>query len=152
MITKRALINNYREWSAADLYIIGFVFKHMIYAIAVPEIMPRFLTKEPASRNCGENLRLRVRNKLKLQLLRKGAVCLGPDTLLISEKYNKGEMFEKLITEYFGQKWEKDCVPFWEQGDIRYLNMEIQIKLDGATLMNTKQLAKLKKRKKLKIA
>ena len=54
-------------------------------------------------------------------------------------------MFKKAITEYFGQEWKKDTVPFWIQGDIRVNNTEIQIKFDGATLLNTKQIAKFKK-------
>jgi hypothetical protein len=66
----------------------------------------------------------------------------------VSDKYNRGEIFEKLITEYFGQEWEKDTVPFWEQGDIRLNGKEVQIKLDTATLTSTKQIARLKKMKK----
>jgi hypothetical protein len=66
----------------------------------------------------------------------------------VSDKYNRGEIFEKLITEYFGQEWKKDTVPFWEQGDIRLNGKEVQIKLDTATLTSTKQIARLKKMKK----
>ena len=40
--------------------------------------------------------------------------------------------------------WEKDNVPFWVQGDIEVNGKQIQIKLDSATLMNTKQIAKLR--------
>ena len=112
--------------------------------IEVAEIMPRFLSVEEASRNQGENLRLRLRKKYKEQLLRKGALCIGSADDLTAEKYNKGEIFEKLVTEYFGQAWEKDNIPFWVQGDINVDGKEIQIKLDSATLMNTKQIAKLR--------
>jgi hypothetical protein len=69
---------------------------------------------------------------------------LGSADCLTAEKYNKGEIFEKLVTEYFGQAWKKDTIPFWIQGDINVNGKEIQIKLDSATLMNTKQIARLK--------
>ena len=75
----------------------------------------------------------------------KNPICLGNASLLVTEKYNKGEIFEKLVTEYFGQTWEKDTIPFWVQGDINVNGRELQIKLDAATLMNTKQIEKFKK-------
>lgn len=145
-MTKRTLINHYRKHSAADSYILGFVYGGKLWMTETEEIMPRFLTVEPASRNQGENLRLRIRKSLKEQLMRKSPVCLGEASQLETEKYNKGEIFEKLVTEYFGQEWKKDTIPFWVQGDINIDGREVQIKLDSATLMNTKQVAKLKKR------
>ena len=145
MTTKRTMINYYREYSAADSYILGFQFDKMIYMVKVNEIMPRMLTVEQASRNQGENLRLRLRLKYKKQLMKKNPVCLGSADLLTVEKYNKGENFEKVVTEHYGQTWIKDCVPFWVQGDIEVNGEQIQIKFDGATLMNTKQIARFKK-------
>ena len=144
-MNKRAFINTYRNYSAADSYILGFTYAHNLYMIEVAEIMPRFLSVEEASRNQGENLRLRLKKKYKEQLLKKGAIMLGSADCLVAEKYNKGEIFEKLVTEYFGQTWSKDTVPFWVQGDICVDGKEIQIKLDSATLMNTKQVTKLKR-------
>ena len=144
MTTKRTMIRNYREYSAADSYILGFVQNKMLYMVEVSEIMPRFLSVEQASRNQGENLRLRIKKNLKAQLMKKNPICLGPASQLVAEKYNKGEIFEKLVTEFFGQVWEKDNVPFWVQGDIEVNGRQIQIKLDSATLMNTKQIAKLR--------
>jgi len=144
-MTKRTMINNYRKYSAADSYIVGFISDKMLYFINLAEIAPRFLNVEQASRNQGENLRLRLKKAHKAQLMKKDPICLGSADMLVSDKYNKGEIFEKLVTEYYGQKWEKDTVPFWVQGDINLKGSEVQIKLDSATLMNTKQIAKLKK-------
>ena len=139
---KATMIKHYRSHSAADEYIIGFTNDKMLYFVRLPEILPRWLNVEEASRNQGQNLRLRIRKKDKTTLLNKGAICLGPSSLLKQDKYNKGEIFEKLVTEYYGQEWSKDTVPFWVQGDIKINNIEIQIKLDTATLMNTKQIEK----------
>jgi len=142
---KETMIKNYRKNSAADEYIIGFVYASMLYFVKVNEIMPRFLSVEQASRNQGENLRLRIKKAYKEQLMKKNPICLGSADKLVADKYNKGEIFEKLVTEYYGQVWEKDTIPFWVQGDININGKEVQIKLDSATLMNTKQIEKLKK-------
>lgn len=143
-MTKATMIKNYRKLSAADSYILGFIFNKMLYFVEVAEIMPRFLTVEEASRNQGENLRLRIRKAYKESLMKKNPICLGSADLLNQEKYNKGEIFEKLVTEYFGQTWVKDTIPFWVQGDINVEGREVQIKLDSATLMNTKQIKKFR--------
>ena len=144
-MTKQTMIRNYRKYSAADSYIVGFTFDKMLYFVEMAEIAPRFLNVEEASRNQGENLRLRIKKNYKQQLMKKNPVCLGPADCLTADKYNKGEIFEKLVTEYFGQTWEKDTIPFWVQGDINLDGREVQIKLDSATLMNTKQIKKLQK-------
>ena len=143
-MTKANMIKTYRQFSAADNYILGFVYEKMLYMVRVAEIMPRYLNVEEASRNQGENLRLRLKKAHKAQLMKKAPICLGSADCLNDSKYNKGEIFEKLVTEYYGQKWEKDTIPFWVQGDINLNGEEVQIKLDSATLMNTKQIAKLK--------
>lgn len=145
MTTKRTMIKHYRTHSAADSYILGFVENKNLYMVEVAEIMPRFLSVEQASRNQGENLRLRIKKNLKKQLMKRNPICLGSADLLNADKYNKGEIFEKLVTEFFGQTWVKDTVPFWVQGDIEVDGRQIQIKLDSATLMNTKQIAKFKR-------
>ena len=144
-MTKATMIKNYRKFSAADSYIIGFIFDKMLYFVEMEEIMPRYLNVEEASRNQGDNLRLRLKKAHKASLMKKSPICLGSADLLTESKYNKGEIFEKLVTEYYGQTWEKDTVPFWVQGDINLGGKEVQIKFDSATLMNTKQIKKLQK-------
>lgn len=144
-MTKRTMINNYRKYSAADAYIIGFVANKMLYFVEMAEVAPRFLNVEVASRNQGENLRLRLKKNHKATLMKKNPICLGSAEMLNDEKYNKGEIFEKAVTEYYRQEWEKDTIPFWVQGDINLNGKEVQIKLDSATFVNTKQIAKLKK-------
>ena len=133
----------YENASAADKYIIGFVYRHQLYFTMVDDIDLEWLAIEKASRNQGENLRLRIRKSAKDALMATNPICLGSEDRLTADKYNKGENFEKIITEYFGQVWEKDTVPFWVQGDICLNGVEVQIKLDSATLMNTKQIDRL---------
>ena len=143
-MTKQTMIRNYRKYSVADSYIIGFVANGMVYFTEVKEIAPRFLNVEQASRGQGFNLRLRMKAEYRNRLAKK-SICLGSKDILTESKYNKGEIFEKYITEYFGQTWEKDTVPFYTDGDITIDGRKVQIKLDSATLCNTKQIAKLKR-------
>lgn len=145
-MNKNTMIRNYRKFSVADSYILGFIYNKMLYMLEVAEIAPRFLNVEEASRNQGENLRLRLKKAHKASLMKKQPICLGSADCLVADKYNKGEIFEKLVTEYFGQEWKKDTVPFYVDGDLNVNGKKIQIKLDSATLMNTKQLKKLSKK------
>lgn len=142
---KKTMMKWYRDKSAADSYILGFTYDKNIYMVNVAEIMPRYLSAEEASRNQGDNLRLRIKKAYKAQLMKKNPVCLGSECQLVNDKYNKGEIFEKLVTEYYGQTWEKDTIPFWVQGDININGREVQIKFDGATLLTAKQIKKFKK-------
>lgn len=146
-MTKTTMIKYYRKASVAEKYIIGFSYKHEIYMTEVEEIMPRFLTVEKASGNRGKSLRLRLRKAHKEHFLRnKTCVALGSDEQLKDKTYNKGEIFEKLVTEHYGQKWKKDTVPFWVCGDIQLDGIEIQIKFDSASLLNTSQIEKVLKK------
>lgn len=143
-MVKRTMMKWYEKFSAADGYIIGFVMDKMLYMVEMERIAPRFLNVEEASRNQGDNLRLRLK-KAQKQSLAKKAICLGSADVLTADKYNKGELFEKVVTEYYGQEWEKDTIPFYMQGDINVNGRELQIKLDSATLANSKMLEKLKR-------
>ena len=143
-MTKRTMMKWYEIFSAADAYIVGFVLDGALYMVEMARIAPRFLNVEEASRNQGTNLRLRLKRAQK-EALAKKAICLGDADVLTTGKYNKGENFEKVVTEYFGQEWVKDTVPFYVQGDIYLDGKEVQIKLDTATLANEKMLNKLKR-------
>lgn len=145
-MTKETMIKFYRKHSAADSYIVGFVYNHGLYFITMDEIKPRFLSVEHASRNQGENLRLRLKKAHRESLMKKSPVYLGSADYLDNDNYNKGEIFEKLVTEYYGQTWKKDTVPFYVAGDINIDGQKVQIKLDSATLMNTAHVKKLQKR------
>ena len=143
-MTKKTMMKWYEIFSAADAYIVGFVLDGALYMVEMARIAPRFLNVEEASRNQGTNLRLRLKRAQK-EALAKKAICLGDADVLTAGKYNKGENFEKVVTEYFGQEWVKDTVPFYVQGDICLDGKEVQIKLDTATLANEKMLNKLKR-------
>ena len=48
-----------------------------------------------------------------------------------------------MVTEFYGQTWEKDNVPFTEDGDITVDGIAYQIKFEKATFTNEKTLARM---------
>lgn len=145
----KALIADYSRFSASHNYIVGFVYKKVVYAVkATPEILPYILTIDKASRGGGYSLRFCPTNEQKILLLGMGAKVICSEEffneLVKASKYNKGEIFEKLITERFGQVWKKDNVKWWMDGDITINGTKYQIKFQKATFTNEKQLEGLR--------
>ncbi|MCD8201876.1 MAG: hypothetical protein LUD47_07420 [Clostridia bacterium] len=135
-MTANTMIRNYRAYSAADRYIIGYLDNHNVYMVETDKIMPRFLHMEKASQKNGGgySLRLRITKDRKQELKNQNPVCLGSEMILKSTLYNRGEMFEKAVTEYLGQTWTKDNKPFYKGGDIETKDHSYQVKFDGATV------------------
>lgn len=149
-MTKETMIRNYRKFSAADSYILGFIYKHEVYMIEVKKIMPRYMRVEHESSKRGgcAKLQLRLPQKYQKQLMKKGAVCLGNEEIL-NGKYNKGVEFERLISEMNGQAFRgKDNIPFYIEGDLQINDKQVQIKFNGAQIVVERTLNKLKKMQK----
>lgn len=147
-MNKATMIRNYRKFSASDAYALGFVYKHELFVAMVDEIAPRFMKVERESSKKGgrQKLQLRLNNKNKEYLIRKGAEYLGSETLLIGE-YNKGVEFERLIYTVNGQEYRgKDNVGFWVAGDIEINGKQVQVKLEGAQIVVESTLENLKKK------
>lgn len=143
-----AMIEKYDEKSFTHNYIFGIVVSGIVYAIkATSEILPFILTLDSASRGNGYSLRFKPTNGQKEILLAKGAKALCSarffDAEVAASKYNRGEIFEKMVTESFGQEWKKDNVPFTDDGDITVDGIAYQIKYEKATFTTEKQLARL---------
>ena len=147
-MTKQTMIKNYRKFSASDAYALGFIYKHDLYMAMVDEIAPRFMKVERESSKKGgkQKLQLRLNNSHMESLIRKGAVCLGSEEMLIGE-YNKGVEFERLVYEINNQTYRgKDNVGFWVAGDIEIDGKQVQVKLNGAQIVVENTLENLKKR------
>lgn len=147
-MTKETMIKNYRKFSAADAYILGFIYKHDVYMIEVAEIMPRYMRVEHESSKRGgcAKLQLRLPQNYQKQLLKKGAICLGNESILQGDYNNKGVEFERIISELNNIPFRgKDNVPFYKAGDIFVNGKEIQIKFNGAQIVVEKTLERLKK-------
>ena len=61
-----------------------------------------------------------------------------------NSKYNKGEIFERLVTEWYGQEWEKDNVPFTDDGDLTVDGIAYQIKYEQATFITEAQMMRMR--------
>ena len=147
-MTKQTMIKNYRKFSAADSYILGFEYKHNIYAIEIGEIPPRYMTVEHESSKKGGSakLQLRLKKAYKEQLLRKGATLIGNEDILKGE-YNKGVEFERIISEMNGQAFRgKENVGFWVEGDLEIDGRQVQIKFNVAQIVVETTLKILQKR------
>lgn len=144
----KSMIDRYNEVSYTHNYIYGFYFQNMVYMVeAKSDIMPYILKLDKASRGAGYSLRFCPTVAQKTFLMAKGAVLLCSkdffDATVKTSKYNKGEVFEKMVTEFFGQEWVKDTVPFTEDGDITVDGIAYQVKFEKATFTNEKTLARL---------
>lgn len=142
------LINGYNTLSFTHNYIFGFEYKGVVYATTVTaEVLPYILKLDKASRGAGYALRFCPTAEQKIFLLSKGAevICSSEyfKTVAASSIYNNGEVFEKLVTEKFGQVWEKDNLPYTEGGDIEVDGVAYQIKFQKATFTNEKSLARM---------
>lgn len=143
-----SIINRYNKKSYTHNYIYGFVFQNLVYMVITDaSVMSYVLKLDKASRGAGYALRFCPRNDQKAFLLSKGAQVLCSkeyfETAVKESKYNKGEIFEKLVTKFFGQEWEKDNVPFTEAGDLTVNGTAYQIKFEKATFTNEKTLARI---------
>ena len=143
------MINRYNEVAFTHNYIWGFTYKHNVYmAITTSEVMPLVCKLDKASRGAGYALRFCPTTDQKLVLMPSATLLCSEkffNEQVAESKYNNGEIFEKMVTEYFGQVWLKDNVPFTEAGDIKTDGVAYQIKYQKATFCNEKSLANLRK-------
>ena len=145
----KTMIDRYNNAAYTHHYIWGFKFHGVIYmAHTDADMMPYICKLDKASRGAGMALRFCPKTEQKIALLPYAtALCSAEyfEDVKASDKYNYGEVFEKLVTEYYGQTWVKDNVPFTQDGDITVDGVAYQIKFDRATFCNEKSLANLTK-------
>lgn len=145
---KNLMIEFYNTNAFTHNYIFGFRMAGNIWYVTVTaEILPELLKLDKASRGAGYALRFKPNKAQKILLMSYGAKVLCSelffDELAENSKYNKGEIFEKLVTEMNGQTWEKDNVPFTDDGDLTVDGIAYQIKFEKASFINEKQMHKM---------
>lgn len=148
---KKTMIDFYNERSYTHRYIFGVSYKGTVYAVrAESDVLPYQLTLDDASRGAGSALKFRPNNDQRIALIALGAevVCSTAELehLFKVSKYNRGEIFEKLVTEMYGQTWKKDNVPFYKAGDIVIDGVSYQIKYERATFLTEKQMLDMRAR------
>ena len=145
----RKMVNDYNALAYTHKYIFGYTHKGIVYAVHTDsEVLPYVCTLDRASRGAGYSLRFKPNKAQKetLASLQPAVLCSAEyfNAELSATKYNAGELFEKLVTESYGQTWVKDNVPFTAGGDIEVDGVAYQIKYEKATFTNEKTLARLK--------
>ncbi len=147
-MTRKEMIDRYNALAVATAYIIGFVMNGSLYYTMSAHIADEFLKLDRMSSKRGgwAKIRVKLSSADRKALVETGkAILLGSiDLLNTADKYNKGERFERVITETLtGETWVKDSVPFNVAGDITLNGQEVQIKFDGAELTNEKTLMRI---------
>ena len=148
-VIKKMLQDGYNAVAFTDKYIMGFIVNHVVYfTVCTRELVDRVTCLDRASRGAGFALRFKPNKEQKMLLMASKAEALCSEKffndMVADSCYNRGEIFEKLITEFFGQAWKKDTIPFTEAGDIEINNIAYQIKFEKATFTNEKSLASLR--------
>jgi hypothetical protein len=147
-MTREEMISRYNALAAATAYIVGFVLNGLLYYTMSAHIADNFLKFDRMSSKRGGWAKIRVKLSAmdrKTLVARGQAILLGSADLLdTADKYNKGERFERIITETLtGEQWVKDSIPFNVAGDITLNGQEVQIKFDGAELTNERTLMRM---------
>lgn len=147
-MTRKEMIDRYNALAVATAYIIGFVMNGSLYYTMSAHIADEFLKLDRMSSKRGgwAKIRVKLSSADRKALVETGkAILLGSvDLLNTADKYNKGERFERVITETLtGETWVKDSVPFNVAGDITLDGQEVQIKFDGAELTNERTLMRM---------
>ena len=145
----KSMIDRYNSVAFTHEYIWGYEYKGNIYmAITSADYMPIVCKLDKASRGAGYSLRFCPNAQQKIALMTSATLLCSKkyfDSEVENSIYNRGEIFVKMVTEYFGQVWEKDNVPFTDDGDITVNGIAYQIKFQKATFCNEKSIANLTK-------
>jgi hypothetical protein len=146
-MTMTEMMNRYEALSAAHTYALGFAHAGCLYAVKLSFAeLSRFFKLDRASSKRGGFAKIRIKLTAadRAELSAKAELIGNEDLLTKDAKHNKGENFERELTErWTAETWVKDSVPFYVAGDIRVNGVEIQVKLDGAELTNEKILSRI---------
>lgn len=142
------MISAYNRLAYTHNYIFGYADNGKIkFVITDSKILPKICILDKASRGQGNSLRYKPNKAQKalLNMLNPIEICEQAEFEIAYENstYNRGEIFEKMVTEKFGQAWAKDNKKFTEAGDIEVNGIAYQVKFDKATFTNEKTLASL---------
>lgn len=144
------MLQTYEKLSYTSNYILGYTLNGNVYFTMCNENdLPNTLKLDKTSsvRHAGYALRFLPNRKSKKALASKESTILCSkndfEDIVKNSKYNRGEIFEKLITEFFNQEWKKNNIPFTQQGDIVINNTHYQVKYQRATFCTQRSLENL---------
>lgn len=145
-MTREEMIFNYEATQAAMAYIIGFILNNRVYRIVMNKLADDMfgLDRESTSHGGHAKIKLRLTNAIKCRLIEMGAQDIGtPDEIVGgSDKYNKGDRWERWNAQQAGQEWHKSRTEYYLDGDLTVGGISYQIKFEGASFTNEKVIAK----------
>ena len=143
-----SMIDFYNETAYTHEYIFGFTYGDELRAIVLNwKDFRRALKYDKAATSKGGMLKIRVKpDSMTIKAwLRKSFKIGTVADLTADKKYNKGENFERVVTEKLcDEKWEKDSIPYTEAGDVIWNGTPYQVKFNGAELTNAKTFENLR--------
>ena len=143
------LIARYNEVAFTHNYIYGFTYKDAVYYTESVGLSFGIKLDKASSKNGGGySIRYNPTKAEKESLVLSGTAKMLCSKEFFTEtkvnsKYNKGETFEKLITEKYGQTWFKDNVPFFKGADLTTDEKAFSIKFEKATICTESTLNKI---------
>lgn len=142
------LTTNYKKFSKADKYIIGFVFNGKVFFVVVDDIT-QYLKLDTVNHGTGSCLKLSLTNTTKNQLLKLNPtyLCKAPHfyKTVDNSQYSKDDIFEKMMFAKFYKKWEKKYTPFYVAEDMTHKGVRYQIRFENAIVTTEKQIKRLLK-------
>lgn len=140
-------VKGYLDTAFTHNYIMGYIIDNTVYFTYVyGETVLDYLSngKASSSKGGGRTIRYRPNKEQKNTLYNANHTALCDATafleMVAESKYNKGEVFEKLITEYFNQDWKKDSLSWDVAPDLWIKNTPYQIKFQEATFCTERNL------------
>ena len=137
----------YNNYAYTHHYIIGCTYHKKVYfAFKEWNELDASIVLETASKNEGSCIKFRPSAAQKAAIACDACeLCDEADfeAMFKASKYNRGEIFEELIFERYGQSWNKDAVPFTDAGDIVIDGVHYQIKFQKARFCTEKQIRRL---------
>lgn len=143
------LIARYETKAYTNNYVFGFTYNGFVYYLEKAGLSFGIKLDKASTKNGGGySIRYNPTKAEKKALVEGGVakvLCTVEyfDTLKAESIYNKGEIFEKLITEKFGLVWEKDNVPFFMGADIEVDGKAYSVKFEKATVCTESTLVRL---------
>lgn len=144
-----ALLARYASKAFTHNYIMGFIYKGVVYSMTCVGLTYGIKLDQASSKNGGGySIRFAPTEADKKAAVESGQVEMVCSEsyfkeLVADSKYNAGEIFEKLMTEKAGQVWEKDNVPFYEGADLTTDGKAYSIKFQKATICTEKTLNRI---------
>ena len=143
----------YMDFSASKHFIVGGIIGDVVkFAFVEPNDLVNnftFVTGSKSGNGGNRALRFKFSKSIKEKVDNEGVtLCSKAEfeelaSSLCKARANRGEAFEKLVTEYFGQVWTRSNDDFTKCGDIVINGIHYQIKTHKGLFSNERTLMNL---------